>query len=77
MRQRAGGVDAWYLCAEAVAVFKLLFFRSKDIADLERLVAVADVDAPYVRRWLVDMMGEDDPRVLKWDELVAAFGRPI
>lgn len=77
MRQRAGGVDAWYLSAEAVAIFKLLFFRSKDIADLERLVAVADVDANYVRRWLVDMMGEDDPRVLKWDELVAAFGRPI
>ena len=74
-RQRAGEVEAWYLSAEALAVFKLLFFRSKDIADLERLVAVAEVDSGYVRRWIVDMMGEDDPRAHKWDEIVAAFGR--
>jgi hypothetical protein len=70
-RQRAGDVEAWYLSAEAVAVFKLLFFRSKDIADLERLVAVADVDTDYVRRWIATMMGEDDPRVRKWDVLAA------
>jgi hypothetical protein len=73
VRKRALDIDAWYLSAESVAVFKLLFFRSKDIPDLERLVAVADVDAGYVRRWIVDMMGEDDPRVMKWDEIVAAF----
>jgi hypothetical protein len=74
VRRAVGGVEAWYLSAEAVAVFKLLFFRSKDIADLERLVAVADLDAPYVRRWMVEMMGDDDARVAKWDELVRLFG---
>ena len=68
------GTEACYLSAESVAVFKLLFFRSKDVADLERLVAVADVDAAYVRRWMVRMMGEDDERVRKWDEIVATFG---
>ena len=38
-------------------------------------MAVAEVDSGYVRRWIVDMMGEDDPRARKWDEIVAAFGR--
>jgi hypothetical protein len=57
-------------------VFKLLFFRSKDLADLERLVAVQgrDLDRGYVRRWMVDMMGEDDARVREWDRIVAAGG---
>ena len=44
------------LSVEAVAVFKLLFFRSKDVADLERLIAVRpELDRAYVRRWLVAM----------------------
>lgn len=31
----------------------------------------SELDRPYVRRWLVEMMGEHDERVAKWDELVA------
>jgi hypothetical protein len=67
---------ATYLSAEATAVFKLLFFRSKDRVDLEKLVVVqgADLDAAYVRRWMVEMMGEDDVRVRTWDALLAAHG---
>ena len=72
-RRTAAGVEAWYLSAEAVSVFKLLFFRSKDIADLERLVAVADLDTAYVRGWMVEMMGEDDVRVAKWDEIIRTY----
>lgn len=69
------GVEVSVLSAEALAVFKLLFFRSKDIADLERLVATqqAGMDLAYVRRHVVDMMGDDDVRVRKWDELVEQF----
>lgn len=71
------GASLWFLSAEAIAVFKLLFFRPKDIVDLQRLVAVCEaLDAPYVRRWIVDMMGDDDPRVVAWDDLVERFGRP-
>lgn len=75
-RQPVLGAEVSVLSAEALAVFKLLFFRSKDIADLERLVATqqGELDAAYVRGWMVDMMGEDDARVRRWDELVAAFG---
>lgn len=69
--------SGWFLSAEALAVFKLLFFRGKDIVDLERLVAVrADLDANYVRKWIVDMMGEDDDRVRRWDTIVATHRRP-
>ncbi len=72
-------VDGWtgtFLSAEAIAVFKLLFFRIKDVADLAQLIAVRerDLDHAYIRRWLVEMMGEDDERVRRWDELVAQFG---
>jgi hypothetical protein len=72
-------VDGWtgrFLSAEAIALFKLLFFRIKDRGDLERLVAVrgASLDRAYVRRWIVEMMGEDDERVLAWDDIVTRFG---
>jgi hypothetical protein len=68
------GQAAIFLSAEALAVFKLLFFRPKDIVDLQRLIAVQGprLDRAYIRAELIKMMGDDDPRVLKWDELVAA-----
>lgn len=68
------GWSGWFLNAEALAVFKLLFFRGKDLVDLERLVAVREgLDHAYVRRWIVEMMGEDDERVRRWDALVQRF----
>lgn len=68
------GWSGWFLSAEALAVFKLLFFRGKDLVDLERLVAIRDeLDHAYVRRWIVDMMGEDDERIRRWDALVRRF----
>jgi hypothetical protein len=75
VRQPILGHEVSVLSAEALAVFKLLFFRSKDIADLERLVATQQraMDLGYVRRWIADMMGEEDARVAKWDELVRDF----
>jgi hypothetical protein len=71
----AEGWTGWFLSAEALAVYKLLYFRGKDIVDLERLVAVAgpDLDHGYVRRWIVDMMGEEDERVGRWDDIVTRF----
>jgi hypothetical protein len=65
------GTPVWFLSAEALCLFKLLFFRSKDVADLERLIAVSGetLDAAYVRARLVEMVGADDPRVATWDRL--------
>jgi hypothetical protein len=67
------GKRAYFLSAQALAVFKLLFFRPKDIVDLERLVEVQGdaLDVSYVRRELIALMGEDDERVRRWDELTA------
>jgi hypothetical protein len=62
----------WVLSPEALAVFKLLFFRPKDILDLEKLVRVRgeSLDRVYIRTQLVTLVGEDDPRVTRWDALV-------
>ena len=48
------------------------------MVDLERLVAVRgdELDHAYVRRWLVDMMGDDDARVRMWDGIVTRFAPP-
>jgi hypothetical protein len=68
------GQHVYFLSPEALAVFKLLFFRPKDIVDLERLIAVQGdaLDHKYVRRELASMMGEEDERVRRWDELMAS-----
>jgi len=63
------------LSAEDLIVFKLLFFRGKDIVDVERMLALQGgaLDRSYVRRWLVDCVGEDDERVQRLDALFAAI----
>ena len=63
------------LSAEDLVVLKLLFFRGKDIVDIERIVAIQGgrLDRGYVRRWLVDCVGADAERVRKWDEICAAL----
>ena len=70
------GQEAWYLSAEATAVFKLLFFRPKDLVDLARLVVVQGeaLDRGYIRRWMVEMMGDDDERIEAWDAILAKHG---
>ena len=59
------------LSAEDITLFKLLFFRPKDISDIQRLVAFQGeaLDHGYIRRWLVEMVGEDDERVETWDRV--------
>jgi hypothetical protein len=68
------GKGVYFLSAEAITIFKLLFFRPKDLVDLDRLAAVQgpDLDRAYVRRWIVDMMGPADERVRAWDRIAGA-----
>lgn len=71
VRHEIEGRSAWFLSAEAIAVFKLLFFRAKDIVDLERLVALrSELDLGYVRRQIAQMLGESDERIQRWDAIV-------
>jgi hypothetical protein len=67
------GATIWFLSAEALCVFKLLFNRPKDLVDLERLIAVQGekLDAAYVRAKVAEIVGADDERVASWDRLSA------
>lgn len=58
--------------AETLAVFKMMFFRRKDIADVEQILLnqASTFDRDWVRQELVDMYGARDARVAQWDELV-------
>lgn len=69
------GVQLRVLSPEDTAVFKMLFFRGKDLVDLERLLGLmgARLDRSYVRAALVEVVGDDDYRTKKWDELVRAL----
>lgn len=72
VRTAIAGKQTWVHSAEVLAVFKMLFFRSKDLVDLERMLEVRgkDFDRAFVRQALVEMFGEDD-RIEKWDALCA------
>jgi hypothetical protein len=65
--------STWVHSAEVLAVFKMLFFRPKDLIDVRRMLEVqgARFDRGFVRAAVVEMVGEDDARVTKWDELCA------
>jgi hypothetical protein len=73
VRTRVAGRDTWVLSAETLAVFKMLFYRPKDLADVGRLLQIqrGRFDAGFVRRALVEMLGADDERIATWDRLVA------
>lgn len=72
VRTAIAGAPAWVHSAEVLAVFKMLFFRPRDLVDLERMLQVRgpDLDRAFVRGALVDMLG-DDERIAAWDQLCA------
>lgn len=63
-----------FLSPESLAVFKLLFFRPKDIVDLRKMVQElgGSLDTSWVREHVVAMMGEADERISRWDEIVGS-----
>ena len=64
------------LAPEAIAIYKLLFFRPKDLVDLANLVSATrgSLDTAWVRAQLVDMLGPDSDRVEEWDKIVRLHG---
>jgi hypothetical protein len=57
------------LGADELAVLKAFFNRTRDWADLEAMVEAGSFDVGAVRRWLVDLLGADDPRVERLDSI--------
>lgn len=66
------------LAAEDLAVFKVLFDRDKDWRDLrEMLFALGQApdvgfDAGYAREWLRRILPADDPRYVRFEEVLRA-----
>jgi hypothetical protein len=58
------------LGATELAVFKAFFNRTQDWADIEKMVAVGSVDLHRVIGWLVDLLGEPDPRIERLRDLL-------
>ena len=57
-----------------LAVFKVMFARTQDWADVEAMVGAETVDLDEVRRVLRTMLDSADPRFARLDEAVARAG---
>lgn len=66
------GRPATILGPEDLGVLKMMFFRRKDLADVEALVREQGtaLDRHFIRRTLVDLVGADDERVATFDMIV-------
>lgn len=55
----------WILGPEDLAVLKLMFFRRKDLADVEAILRDQGetLDRQYIRRRLAEFVGQDDERL--------------
>jgi hypothetical protein len=63
--------------AESLVVFKMMFFRRKDVADVEQILRsqIVNLDCDWIRGHLIDIYGQRDPRVAQWEELVSERAR--
>jgi len=71
-RMPVGGRQVLVWDAETLSVFKMMFFRRKDLADVESILRTqsGNLDLAWVESQLVEMCGNLDPRVSQWNELV-------
>jgi hypothetical protein len=62
--------------AESLVVFKLMFFRRKDIADIEQILRTQreSLDCAWIESQLQQLFGGHDPRVSQWNELRKEVG---
>jgi hypothetical protein len=63
--------------AETLCVFKMMFFRLRDLADIEEILRIQGekLDRSWVRAQVENIYGQRDPRLARWDEL--AMNAPI
>lgn len=59
--------------AETLAVFKMMFFRDKDLVDLKKIISIQgqSFDRVWVRKQLIEIYGQRDTRIIRLDELFA------
>jgi len=72
----ASGHTLKFMSAEDLTLYKLIYGRDKDVIDLQRLIAVRELDLAYVREWLVQMLPAGDRRFAILDDLDRRFRAP-
>jgi len=65
------GITLPILAPEHLAVCKAMFDRRKDWLDLEKMAVAGELDLADVEAWLKRMVGADDPRLERLEELKA------
>jgi len=72
------GRPLWIVGPEDLAVLKLMFFRRKDLADVEAMLRDqgAAIDRAHIRRTLVGLAGETDERVRELDAIESEVDSP-
>jgi hypothetical protein len=65
------GVEIPVLGPSALALFKTMFDRTRDWADIEAMLEASNLDVDELRESLVGLVGAKDGRVARLDETVA------
>jgi hypothetical protein len=54
----------------------MMFFRRKDLADVEQILRMggSELDRDWVLEQLIDLYGQRDPRIAQWRDLVRDVG---
>lgn len=60
----------------ALTIFKALFDRTKDWADIEEIIAAGALDLPRASDWLKRIQGADSPAAGRLESLAIPSGRP-
>jgi hypothetical protein len=68
-----GSRRAYIWDAETLCVFKMMFFRQKDLVDVQSILRSqgALLDRQWIEQRLLDLYGKRDPRRSRWRELAA------
>jgi hypothetical protein len=72
------GQSVPFVTREDLIVLKLLWHRTKDVADVQALLVAADsaLDVDYLRDAFGQLLPDDDPRHQELDDLLTRFWRP-
>jgi hypothetical protein len=65
------GIEIPVLSAEFLAIFKAMFNRTKDWADLEAMIEEGSFDGDFVVSQLVELLGSQDARIERLSRLIA------
>jgi len=69
-----GNQRAYIWDAESLCVFKMMFFRQKDLVDIQSILRSqgSSLDRAWIEQSLVNLYGNRDPRITRWRELATA-----